>query len=262
MLRTQKSERVPTGKFSWRWLIAAQIHDFAQLSVSYAGRNIDIMCLLEHRHERMEEMETAKTIKLDTVAAVNDIGKPWRYQEDGLTVTRTSIWSPPGCHPVGCGLKLYVDSDGKMVKVEGDENNPVTQGRLCPRCIAMQDYVYNPSRIIHPMKRDPKDRGKADKWVKITRDEAFDGRDAPPGGHGLGVSDEFQYLDHGFAVHHLSTVHGSRRRHNAALRHLRVSHAPCGRPLRSPAVCFSCAPATAGKKRAYADRGKPQPVPA
>jgi anaerobic selenocysteine-containing dehydrogenase len=119
-------------------------------------------------------MEASKTIKLDTLADVNDIGKPWRYEEDGLTVTRSSVWSPPGCHPVGCGLKLYVDKDGKLVKVEGDENHPVTQGRLCPRCITMKDYVYNPSRIIHPMKRDPKDRGKADKWVQITREEAFD----------------------------------------------------------------------------------------
>ena len=32
----------------------------------------------------------------------NDLGKPWKYEEDGLTVVRTSMWSPPGCHPVGC----------------------------------------------------------------------------------------------------------------------------------------------------------------
>ena len=42
------------------------------------------------------------------------------------------------------------------MRVEGDENNPVTQGRLCPRCIALKDYVYNPARLLHPMKRDPK----------------------------------------------------------------------------------------------------------
>lgn len=58
------------------------------------------------------------TPKLDTLAAVNDLGKPWRYEEDGLTVTRTAVWSPPGCHPVGCGLKLYT-KDNKLVRVEG-----------------------------------------------------------------------------------------------------------------------------------------------
>lgn len=106
--------------------------------------------------------------------AVNDFGKPWRYEEGDLTVTRTSVWSPPGCHPVGCGLKLYVDKEGTLVKVEGDENQPITGGRLCVRCITLRDYVYNPSRILHPMKRDPKHRGKADKWEQISWDEAFE----------------------------------------------------------------------------------------
>ena len=41
--------------------------------------------------------------------ANNDLNKAWRYEEDGLTVTRTSPWSPPGCHPVGCTLKCYTD---------------------------------------------------------------------------------------------------------------------------------------------------------
>jgi anaerobic selenocysteine-containing dehydrogenase len=118
--------------------------------------------------------KTADVVKLDVLSDVNDIGKPWRYEEDGLTITRTSPWSPPGCHPVGCGLKLYVDDEGKLVKVEGDENNPVTQGRLCPRCIALKDYIYHPARLLHPMKRDPKDRGNAEAWEQISWDEAFD----------------------------------------------------------------------------------------
>jgi anaerobic selenocysteine-containing dehydrogenase len=117
--------------------------------------------------------KTAPVVKLPTLGEVNDVGRPWRWEEDGYTVTRTSPWSPPGCHPVGCGLKLYVDKDGRLAKVEGDENNPVTQGRLCPRCIALKDYVYNPARILHPMRRDPADRGRADKWERISWDEAF-----------------------------------------------------------------------------------------
>ena len=121
-----------------------------------------------------EFYQRAEAVKLDTLSDVNDIGKPWRYEEDGLTVTRTSPWSPPGCHPVGCGLKLYVDDGGRLVRVEGDENNPVTQGRLCPRCLALKDYIYNPARLLHPMKRDPKERGNADAWEQITWDEAFD----------------------------------------------------------------------------------------
>ena len=60
----------------------------------------------------------------------NDLGKPWKYQDGDFTVVRSSIWSPPGCHPVGCQVKLYVDKDGRLDHVEGDENDPVTHGRL------------------------------------------------------------------------------------------------------------------------------------
>ena len=103
----------------------------------------------------------------------NDLGKPWKYEEGDLTVVRTSMWSPPGCHPVGCGLKIYVNKDGVIDHVEGDENNPITKGRLCARCLALKDYVYNPSRVIYPMKRDPKYSGQHDKLERITWDEAF-----------------------------------------------------------------------------------------
>jgi anaerobic selenocysteine-containing dehydrogenase len=103
----------------------------------------------------------------------SDIGKPWRFEEDGLTVTRSAVWSPPGCHPVSCGVKFYVNKDGILEKVEGDENQPVTNGRLCPRCLAMKEFIYNPSRVIYPMKRAREDRGK-NKWKRITWDEAYD----------------------------------------------------------------------------------------
>ena len=93
-------------------------------------------------------------------------------QPDGSTIFRTCAWSPPGDHPVGCGVELHV-KDGKLVHVEGDETHPITQGRLCPRCLALKDYTYDPKRIIHPMKRNPEDRGK-DKWVQTTWDEALD----------------------------------------------------------------------------------------
>ena len=38
----------------------------------------------------------------------DDVGKPWRYEEDGCTVTRTCVWSAPGCHAVCCGLIVFV----------------------------------------------------------------------------------------------------------------------------------------------------------
>lgn len=100
-----------------------------------------------------------------------DHEKPWRYREGDLTVTRTSAWSGPGCH-LGCGVLLYTDDDGRLVKVEGDPENPFNNGRLCPRCLDMIESAYNSDRILYPMRRVGK-RGE-NAWERITWDEAYD----------------------------------------------------------------------------------------
>ncbi len=99
-------------------------------------------------------------------------GKPYITEEDGVMKVRTCAWSPPGDHPVGCGMFLYV-KDNKLVKVEGDPDNPITQGRLCPRCLALDEVIYHKDRLQHPMVRDRADRGK-DKWKRVSWDEAYD----------------------------------------------------------------------------------------
>ena len=96
----------------------------------------------------------------------------YTYREGDYNVTRGSAWSGPGCH-LGCGVLMYTDDDGNLVKVEGDPENPFNQGRLCVRCLAVQDVVNSPKRLTSPMKRDPKNRGK-DAWEEISWDEAYD----------------------------------------------------------------------------------------
>lgn len=48
----------------------------------------------------------------------------WKTELEDETIIRTHAWSPPGCHPVGCGLQLHV-KDGKIVKVEGEPSHPI-----------------------------------------------------------------------------------------------------------------------------------------
>ncbi len=69
-------------------------------------------------------------------------------------------------------MKLHI-KNGRLVKVEGDPDHPISQGRLCIRCLSLPEYVHHPQRITSPMKRAPGDRGK-DKWQKISWDEAWD----------------------------------------------------------------------------------------
>ncbi len=91
--------------------------------------------------------------------------------EKGIDVVRTTTWSAgPGCHG-GCGVLAHI-KDGKLVKIEGDPDHPWNQGRLCPRCLAMTQYVYHPDRLTHPLKRVG-ERGEG-KWRRISWDEAFD----------------------------------------------------------------------------------------
>jgi anaerobic selenocysteine-containing dehydrogenase len=97
--------------------------------------------------------------------------KPWQWQENEYTVTRSNAWSGPGCHD-GCGVLLYTDKAGKLVKVEGDPENPFNQGRLCVRCLALPEVVNHPDRLQYPMKRVG-ERGE-DKWQRITWEEAND----------------------------------------------------------------------------------------
>jgi len=98
----------------------------------------------------------------------------WQTQlDDGSTIFRTCAWSPPGCHPTSCGVEITV-KDGKIVHVEGDESQPITNGRLCPRCLALKDYTYHEDRIVHPMKRAKEFRGQSDKWERTTWEEAYD----------------------------------------------------------------------------------------
>lgn len=115
--------------------------------------------------QTMQEMTKADGIKIPHE-------KPYKYREGDLNVTRGNAWSGPGCH-LGCGVLLYTDDKGKLVKVEGDPEHPYTSGRLCIRCLDAPEVTNHEDRLQYPMKRDRKDRGK-DKWERISWDEAID----------------------------------------------------------------------------------------
>jgi len=88
-----------------------------------------------------------------------------------VQVFNTVTWSAgAGCHG-SCGQKLFV-KDGKLIKVEGDEDNPWNQGRSCPRVLALTQYAYHPDRITRPLKRIGR-RGEG-RFEPISWDEAFD----------------------------------------------------------------------------------------
>ena len=70
-----------------------------------------------------------------------------------------------------CGIIGYV-KDGRLLKVDGNPNDPNSRGHLCARGQAALNHQYHPERLLYPLKRVG-ERGEG-KWKRITWDEALD----------------------------------------------------------------------------------------
>ena len=77
-----------------------------------------------------------------------------------------------GCSYGGynCGILAHV-RDGVMARVEGNPDHPLNRGRLCAKGLAATQFVYNPRRLLHPLKRKgPRGSGE---FERISWDEAM-----------------------------------------------------------------------------------------
>lgn len=54
-----------------------------------------------------------------------------------------------------CGVLVDIDDDGRMVRIRGDHDNPMTRGFACYRGTQAAQVHYNPDRILHPLRRRP-----------------------------------------------------------------------------------------------------------
>ena len=103
--------------------------------------------------------------------AVTDL--PLRGGKDFSPVTgkeRTAI--PSACWQcvTRCASIGYVE-DGRLVKIEPNPNSIRTEGTMCAKGQAGVNHVYDPDRILYPMKRVGK-RGEG-KWKRISWDAAL-----------------------------------------------------------------------------------------
>lgn len=69
-----------------------------------------------------------------------------------------------------CGIIGYV-KEGRLLKVEGNPNDPNSRGKLCARGHASLNHLYHPERLLFPLKRVG-ERGEG-KWKRISWDEAL-----------------------------------------------------------------------------------------
>lgn len=69
-----------------------------------------------------------------------------------------------------CGLIAHV-KDGRLLTVSGNPADPNSQGSMCGKGAASPSILYDPYRVLYPMKRVGK-RGEG-KWKRITWEEAY-----------------------------------------------------------------------------------------
>ena len=70
-----------------------------------------------------------------------------------------------------CGMIAHV-KDGKVIKLEGDPDDPMNKGAACAKGLAGIQALYNPCRIKYPMKRIG-DRG-SNQWQRMSWNDALD----------------------------------------------------------------------------------------
>ena len=87
-------------------------------------------------------------------------------QENGVFPSVCSLDCPDQCS------LLISKRDGKIVKVEGDPQHPVTQGNICNKVRNMPARIYDENRLKYPLKRvGAKGEGK---FTRISWEEAIE----------------------------------------------------------------------------------------
>jgi anaerobic selenocysteine-containing dehydrogenase len=90
--------------------------------------------------------------------------------------TAEEKWMATSCLncPARCAIRVRI-VNGKAVKIIGNPLSLVSDGKICPRGHIGLQVLYDPGRILSPLKRANKEKGKGidPKWVPIPWDQAL-----------------------------------------------------------------------------------------
>ncbi|HJQ82491.1 MAG TPA: hypothetical protein VKA21_00330, partial [Candidatus Binatia bacterium] len=77
-------------------------------------------------------------------------------------MTRTVL---RGCHlcEAGCGLRIEVEDD-RIVSVRPDDDDPLSQGYVCPKGMAIAEVHDDPDRLRRPVRRGPDGEFREISW--------------------------------------------------------------------------------------------------
>lgn len=76
---------------------------------------------------------------------------------------------------VSCGVLMYSLGDkaknvqAEIIHIEGDPDNPVNRGTLCPKGAGLLDMIHSPDRLKYPEVRE----AGSNEWKRVSWDEAL-----------------------------------------------------------------------------------------
>src|SRR4030067_3581682 len=112
-----------------------------------------------------------------TVALGPKVLKAMEFADGGVTASHVTGAPRVEAVPYTClqcniedGGLAFIE-DGRVVKLEGNPKHPGNRGKLCAKGNAGINGLYDPDRILYPMRRVGK-RGEG-KWKRVSWDEAY-----------------------------------------------------------------------------------------
>jgi formate dehydrogenase major subunit len=110
-----------------------------------------------------------------TIALGFDVARAKAEMREFKTSRTTETRSICPYCAVSCGVIIHTLGDksrnvqASVVHVEGDPDNPISRGTLCPKGITLKDDITHANRLMKPKVRRP----GSDRWEDITWDEAI-----------------------------------------------------------------------------------------
>ncbi|WP_230397398.1 molybdopterin-dependent oxidoreductase [Novisyntrophococcus fermenticellae] len=102
------------------------------------------------------------------------LGESEVFVQNGMTQSDESYKRVKTCCRAcisNCGVIVHM-KNGRVIKLEGDPEHPMSKGAMCAKGLAGIQALYNPNRNKYPMMRVG--NKKENKWKRISWDEAVD----------------------------------------------------------------------------------------
>ncbi|MFQ6618352.1 MAG: hypothetical protein ACE5QV_06660, partial [Fidelibacterota bacterium] len=97
-------------------------------------------------------MALAAQYELASMVKARELIKGGKSVSRTTGTSRHSIPSTCGMCRSHCGIIGFLE-DNILVKIEGNPEDPNSRGKICGRGQSGIQYLYNPDRILYPMKR-------------------------------------------------------------------------------------------------------------